>query len=352
MLAPAFLVLVLAATSPPAGGSPSPPTGGDFGRRPKLVVPEAVVDFGTVPKGQDLVWEFELRNEGGQFLDIADERRGLYVTIPPGGSWCYPVSVETRHFSGPIAKSMTLRTNDLGIDDPPPLLRPEPPRGVVITPREGGFVRTRTGHEVSGSVRLEQAAVHPLRVRRIATTSPELDATVQKVGEKSYGNWRYARHRLDFRLTPRERHGRFREEIHVYPDDSEDPIVVPVVCDAFFPYGLGSASIDFGALCLASRAPRERAASLSFLDDEAKTHRLLGAEIVEAGARSGAKPRLRLTSRELPGSASFQFVVEVLPDAAPGPIDSHLLLETDDPIAPVFVVPITGELFADARAGW
>ena len=126
MLSNPLLAALFTATLSPASVSRSATPATLPPHRPKMVVPESVHDFGTVPKGPDLFWEYEVRNEGTDFLDLQLVRVGgtaFFATVPPGEFVCVPLRVETKNFSGPISKSVTLVSNDLGIDDPPPLRR-------------------------------------------------------------------------------------------------------------------------------------------------------------------------------------------------------------------------------------
>jgi hypothetical protein len=87
--------------------------------KPKAVPVEAVTDAGTVPKGEKIVHDFELRNEGNAPLQVTDVRPacGCTVasydkTIAPGKTGKVHVVVDTVNFSGPVNKGVTVYTND------------------------------------------------------------------------------------------------------------------------------------------------------------------------------------------------------------------------------------------------
>lgn len=88
---------------------------------PRARVAEPVFDAGVVAQGDPVPHAFVIRNEGDAPLEIRDVRPtcGCTVaefdaTIPPGGEGRVHAEVETVNFQGPIAKPVTVYTNDTG----------------------------------------------------------------------------------------------------------------------------------------------------------------------------------------------------------------------------------------------
>ncbi|MBZ0110988.1 MAG: DUF1573 domain-containing protein [Thermoanaerobaculia bacterium] len=86
---------------------------------PKAVVPEPVFDAGTVVKGKVVSHTFEIENKGAAPLEIREVRPacGCTVakydaTITPGGTGKITAEVSTEDFRGPVAKYVTVFTND------------------------------------------------------------------------------------------------------------------------------------------------------------------------------------------------------------------------------------------------
>lgn len=107
----AILVLAFTAVTPVAAEGDEP--------RPQAVPTEPIKDFETVPKGEVLVHEFEIKNEGDAPLEVTDVRPacGCTVasydkTIAPGKTGKVKATVKTDHFGGPISKSIAVFTND------------------------------------------------------------------------------------------------------------------------------------------------------------------------------------------------------------------------------------------------
>ncbi|MGZ4779412.1 MAG: DUF1573 domain-containing protein, partial [Thermoanaerobaculia bacterium] len=88
-------------------------------KAPRLTIIEPVKDYGTVPKGEKLDWAFLVKNTGTTDLQIISAKPGCGCTvadfdkvIKPGDSGKVTAHVDTTNFAGPIAKGITLETND------------------------------------------------------------------------------------------------------------------------------------------------------------------------------------------------------------------------------------------------
>jgi hypothetical protein len=87
---------------------------------PKAVALEPIKDIGTVAKGEKITYDFVIRNEGTAPLEITEVRPacGCTVadfdkTIAPGATGKVHVAIDTTTFAGPIAKGVTVFTNDV-----------------------------------------------------------------------------------------------------------------------------------------------------------------------------------------------------------------------------------------------
>ncbi|HEX3556227.1 MAG TPA: DUF1573 domain-containing protein, partial [Thermoanaerobaculia bacterium] len=87
--------------------------------KPKAVVAEPIKEAGTVPKGEKLTSDFVIRNDGDAVLEITQVQPacGCTVaeydkTIAPGKTGKVHAVVDTSTFNGPIAKGVTVFTND------------------------------------------------------------------------------------------------------------------------------------------------------------------------------------------------------------------------------------------------
>jgi hypothetical protein len=109
-LAAAVLLVV------PSGGQDLPRSGGPA---PRAVVTQPVWDAGAVARGATVRHDFALRNEGNAELRVHEVQATCGCTvakfdqsIPPGAAGVVTAEVHTEAFRGPIAKDVTVLTND------------------------------------------------------------------------------------------------------------------------------------------------------------------------------------------------------------------------------------------------
>jgi hypothetical protein len=86
---------------------------------PSLAVAAPTVDVGTVRRGEKVEARFALRNDGAGTLAIREARPACGCTvatfdreIAPGQTGEVRATVDTRRFSGPITKTVSVVTND------------------------------------------------------------------------------------------------------------------------------------------------------------------------------------------------------------------------------------------------
>ncbi len=103
--------------APPASPSATAPAAAV--PAPKLVPVEAIQDVGKIAKGERVKVDFSIRNEGEVELVLNDVHPTCGCTvasfdakIPPGGVGKIHAEIDTVDFSGPIAKTITVLSND------------------------------------------------------------------------------------------------------------------------------------------------------------------------------------------------------------------------------------------------
>ena len=86
---------------------------------PALAIDKAIEDAGNIRAGERIQAVFVIRNEGSAELRITDARPSCGCTvatfdrsIDPGKSGAVRATVETRGMSGPIAKTVTVVSDD------------------------------------------------------------------------------------------------------------------------------------------------------------------------------------------------------------------------------------------------
>lgn len=111
----ALLVLATVAPAPAFAQAAAAPAAA----APKVVLPEEKKDAGTVAKGEVIKQTFVIKNAGTADLLITDVKPscGCTVseydrTIKPGAEGKVTLTIETKQFTGPIAKTALVLTND------------------------------------------------------------------------------------------------------------------------------------------------------------------------------------------------------------------------------------------------
>lgn len=113
------------------------------GAKPKTVVVEPIKDVGFVGKGEMASHEFAIRNDGDAPLELREVRAACGCTvadfdksIAPGKSGKVRVTVDTETFNGPIAKGVTVYTNDPAT----------PTVELTVRANVGQFVKVKPGY--------------------------------------------------------------------------------------------------------------------------------------------------------------------------------------------------------------
>jgi len=145
---------------------------------------EGSAEFGTVDQGMESTKVFVYRNKGNQLLRISDVISSCGCTVvqpspkelPPGGVGRLSVTFKSGNFSGPVHKTVTVRSNDptapslvLGVNANVRTLFKLEPKVVAL------------GEIERGKVGVQELVIKPVvpeafAIQRITTTHPELRA--------------------------------------------------------------------------------------------------------------------------------------------------------------------------------
>jgi hypothetical protein len=157
----AILPLAAAGTTVPASALPSSAAAApaDSGApHGKAVVVSPIKDVGSVAKGDKVTEDFEIRNDGAAPLTITDVKAACGCTvasfdkvIAPGKVGQVHVVIDTVTFTGPIAKGVTVYTNDPGTPQIELTVRAKVEPYIAVKPGYARYVTVR-GEAKEGNI--------------------------------------------------------------------------------------------------------------------------------------------------------------------------------------------------------
>jgi len=174
-----------------------PPAGDRQGKAkadgaPLLLVTQAEIDLGQLPKGSSAVARFELRNAGDADLRVLDVRSGCACTIatydeliPPGGVGYVTATLLTETLNGPVGQGISLRTNDPTSPSVALVVRAEVVTAVRILPEKPIVLRNQPGEKsVRRVIRRQASSGHGFfGIAALKTSAPWVAAGARKVRE-------------------------------------------------------------------------------------------------------------------------------------------------------------------------
>lgn len=340
-----LLVLSVALTAPFAVAQEKAST--EAAKGPHLTLVEPIKDFGTVPKGQKLDWSFEIRNTGTSDLEILAAKPGCGCTvadfdkiIKPGQTGKVTAHVDTTAFAGPIAKPVTLETND-----------PSTPSAqltitAIVKPYvdafPAGFVRYSIlqGDTDKQTLTLFSEDDAPFEIVKIESPQDWIKVDYKKVEgadvNKSIGRSGQNQYKLDITVGgPDTRIGPLAEKVHIVTNSKYQPEFWVSVAGIIRPtYRVEPKEVNFGEV-----APNDTAATRTILlrSNDLKTPErfvVSGAESGVAGVTAAVKPT--------GNKGEFTLTLAVAKDAKPGVLNGSVLVHTNDTITPIVTIPVKG----------
>lgn len=149
---------------------------------PKLVVDQAVYDFGSVPQGEKVLHTFILTNIGDAPLNVNKVRSSCGCTaallssgnLPPGEKGELSASFDSGRFRGQVAKTIYLYSNDPVSPVAQLKIKGEVLELFSLEPRQVNFGAVKLGQQVESKVSLTNRTGEALLIDQVETTTPEL----------------------------------------------------------------------------------------------------------------------------------------------------------------------------------
>lgn len=316
---------------------------------PRLTLTEPVKDFGTVPKGQKLDWSFEVKNNGTTNLEILAAKPACGCTvadftkvIEPGKTGTVTAHVDTTAFAGPIAKSVTLETND------PAAPTAQVTITAVVKPYveayPAGFVRFNIlqGDTEKQSVLLYSEEQEPFEILKVETPQDWITAEFEKAEgtdvQAKLGRAGQAQWAVDITVGGDEtRLGPIAEKVKIITNSKHQPeYVVSVSGVVRPPFRIEPSGINFGEVSPVDTAATRTVTLRSNSLKAPETFVVTKAESGVAGVTAAVKPTAN--------KGEFEVTLQVAKDAKPGAIDGTVLVHTSDRLKPTVSIPVKGTI--------
>ena len=313
-------------------------------KAPRLTLVEPVKDYGTIPRGDKLDWAFEVKNTGDTDLQIISAKPGCGCTvadfdkvIKPGQTGKVTAHVDTTAFAGPIAKTVTLETNDPNTPTAQLTLKAIVQPYVEAYP--AGFVRFNLlqGDADTQNVTLYSEEDTPFEIKSIEVPADYIKATFSKIDKKDdlVPAGKAGQNQYKVAITvggPDAKIGPLADKIRIITSSKHQPEYTVSIAGVIRP----TFRIDPGVVNFGEVSPADTAATRSILlhsNDTKTPERFAVTKAVSSvpGVITAVKPGAN--------KGEYEVTLQVAKDAKPGDIDGNVTIYTNDNINKVVTVP-------------
>lgn len=313
------------------------------GKSPKAVAVEPIKDVGFVAKGEMATNEFVIRNEGSAPLEIREVRASCGCTvadfdkvIAPGAAGKVRVTVDTETFNGPVAKGVTVYTNDPAT----------PTIELTVRANVGQFIKVKPGYARFITVQREEKEgtivqtlwtpdKSPFQVVKVESPYPFLNVRFweAKPEERLKENADQQQWKIEMHLSNEAPVGPLTEPVKVYTNHPRQKLLqIPVSGFVRPVIAVTPPVVDMGQVD--GKEPVKF--SLNVRNFATEPIKVTGI----AGDVQGIDGRIEA----LQEGREYQVQVTFQPDARKGPVNAKLTLTTDSVKVPRIEVQLKGNV--------
>jgi hypothetical protein len=306
---------------------------------PKLVIPEKIVDFGVVPKGDVIEAKIRLVNEGDVPLKIKTVRPTCGCTvadypksIDANGEGFIIAKLDTMDFSGPINKMLLLMTDDPEIPSSSIVLKAVVQPFIDVLPKPLVRFNAIQTEDATEKIYLVAAAdVKSFKVTKVESDVPFIKTSFRELKKEEAVDERGGKqYEVSLSLADDAEPGPINAKVTVHTDHPKaKKVLVKVfgvvrallhVTPARLQFGVVEAAMNPGRnVVVVNNRPQGKVnVTKAEIDDPAFDAVI---HTIEDGKR-------------------YQVAVTIKPDATPGQRDTNLKLTTTDPQFPELTIPI------------
>lgn len=323
-----------AAPAPKPAVAPAVPVG----PAPRLVAAEPIFDAGTVSKGERVKVDFVLENQGQADLEISDVRPSCGCTvasfdkkIPAGGKGKVHAELETIDFQGPIAKTVTVLSNDPANPRLTLTIKVKIEPHIAVTPGYARYIYVQTLDPGTVSQTLWAIDYPDFQLLEVKSPYPFVSASFHEAkGEEAKAEGVGRQWRIDMTIQPDAAVGPLREFLVVktnHPKQQE--VRIPISGFVRPLMHLTPQVADFGKVEKITEA-REIELSLVNFGEDAVTISGVDSDVAGVSAQVEATEAGR----------RFKVKVKLAPGAAKGDLQTKLRIKTSAAKMPVLELPV------------
>lgn len=328
----------------------------DADKAPRLTVVEPVKDYGIVAKGDKLTWAFAVKNTGTADLQIIAARPACGCTvadfdkvIKPGETGKVTAEVDTASFNGPIAKSVTLETNDPVTPTAQITIHATVKPYVEAYP--AGFVRYSLlqGDAEMQTVTLYSEEAEPFEITKVEVPSEYVKVGYTKITNDAervpnVGAPGQAQYKVNITVGgPDAKVGPLAEKVRIFTNSKHQP-EYPVSISGVIrpPFRVEPTVMNFGEV-----APNDVAASRAIV---IRSNDLKTPERLQVTKAESSSPKITTTVKAGANKGEYEVTLQVAKDAKPGDVEGTVKIYTNDQVHPVVTVPVKATVKAAPKA--
>ena len=314
---------------------------------PRVTVLEPVKDYGTIPKGDKLDWAFVVKNSGKSDLQIISATPGCGCTvadfdkvIKPGQTGKVTAHVDTTNFAGPIAKQVTVNTNDPS--NPTTVLTIHAVVKPYVEAYPRGYVRYNIlkGQPGTDTVTLYSEEDEPFQIVKIESPEDWIKVDAKKIDNPKelapgVGRSGQNQYKLNIQILPNAKVGPLTERVHVITNSKHQPDYYVTVSGVVRPaYRVDPAAVNFGEVTPVDTAAT-RVITVHSNDSSHMDH--FAVKKVESST-----PAVVADFKPSQAPGDYDVTLRIAKSAMPGDIKGDVKIYTTDPGTPVVSVGLGG----------
>lgn len=326
-------------------------------KAPRLTIVEPVKDYGTVPKGDKLDWAFVVKNTGDADLQILAAKPGCGCTVAdfdkvvkPGETGKVTAHVDTTAFAGPIAKTVTLETNDPAT--PTAQLTIHAVVKPYVEAYPAGFVRFNLlqGEADSQAVTLYSEEDEPFQITKVESPVDWIKVDYKKIDDPTQlaqGVGKKDQAQYKFNITvggPDAKIGPIAEKVHILTNSKHQAEYNVSVSGVIRPtYRVEpSNGVNFGEV-----GPADTGAVRSVM---LHSNNLKQPDSFTVTKAESSSPFVTTAVKQGANKGDYEVTLQIAKDAKPGDLDGTVKIFTSDKINPVVTVPVRATIKGAATA--